>query len=638
MQYEFDYHQTLDELSAACDQLLKQNLGAFFNTQIRKSLSDKYLFLVAQHGLAVNGEDYAVKLRQQLSCSTCARFFNRMGSVVFMSATGAKSVYWNPDAVSDPVMKLVVADMKRFVESARIISLFNPKGSYSTYTEETNYGGQPYRHYYVDADLMVPRHPITGDVLRVPAAGTFNSRVEALVAFAMATPFSAVTIVEQWLAAGTIKHVGSSARTIVMIKGLLAAMAMLKTKSEYLDAPSDYHRETMLVNLIWRKALEDQNLLTLKTSLLGTTITKIVKLEIAGRTDSGIEAIIAFWKTNSSAIHYQRTTAVASDGKLTIALNYLEENDYIRSMEQVEAAEADIPAVWESRGAYTAIDAALPSVGGFAQYAQGQLANNKSATGMYKVPGTTDAGYFFNEILQHVESMAILIPTATRMMPSFFNKQANPDSKPIFVWDTEESPCRLTMYRYQNPIELVRLADKSVKVVSGNYQINILAVTSSLAMGVCKEVAKTNGILFLLDGMRSPIQPGPTLFATTLKGELYEYRRPIEDYSKTTQIERCVGQQAIAFPLGAFDPNADHSHRIPSLPVQVKFTPEYAAIMGHSRATYQLDLNGYHVTPDWSKFPVITDRWAKPVEDEAEVAEEPAVPAAAENATQPVLQ
>lgn len=632
MQYEFDYHKTLDELGQAANTLLDKPLGAFFNTQIRTSLGAKYIFLVAASGLEVNGEEYAVKLRQQLLCSTCARFFNRMGSVVYMTAAGAQSVYWNPDVVSDPVMKLVVAGMKRAVESSRIVSLFNPKGSYATYTEETNYGEKPYRHYYVNAEQMVPRHPLTSVRMRMPDAGQFNSRVEALVKFAMTTPYTAVTIMEQWLASGTINHVGDSAATIDMIKTLLASLAALENSLQWEALDNPYVQETAKVNLIWRKALENQNLLTLKNSLLGKTITSIVKLETAGRTDQGIRDIIAAWKTQSSALHYKRTTAEASTSEVTRALNYLEENDWLRSLEQVETAEADIPVLWESKAVYKDTDKVAESTGGFAQFASAKAAQGDLPKGIYRAPGVTDAGYFFNELLPNVESIAVLIPTETRLVPTFFNTQAHADAKPIFKWDTIEKPAKHTMYRYENPLTMGQLATPETPVKSKLYEVNILSITSALTIGIA-EPDSPLGLLFMMDTMKCPIEPRPALFATSVKSELYDYRRPIEDYSKTTKIPRCTGQQAIGFPIGPVDPRANNSGRIATLAFAVKFTPEYAVIMGHPRAIYMIDLNGYHVKPDLSKFPRITDRWVK---SDGVVEAAPEVESAATPMPQPV--
>lgn len=632
MQYEYDYHQTLNELGEASHTLLSKPLGAFFNTQIRKQLAQKYLFLVASYALKANGEEFAAKLRQQLNCSTCARFFNRMGAVVYMTSEGAKSVYWNPDVVSDPVMKQVVADMKRFVEGSRIMSLFNQNGAYSGYTEMTNNGDKPFRHYYVDATLMTPRHPLTSVALRIPDASTFNSRVEALVRFAMTTPYSAVTIMEQWLASGTINHVGDSKVTIVLTKQLLAALATLKASTAYSNLDNAYSQESALVNLIWRKALEDQNLLTLKNSLLGVTISKIVALETAGRTDQGIKDIIAAWKVQSDGLHHRRPVAAASSNDVARAQNYLEENDYIRSLEQVETAEDMIPVLWESAGAFTEQDEVKAAEGGFANFASAKIAGGNTPKGIHRVPGATDAGYFFNEILPHIESMAVAIPVETRLAPTFINTMAQLDAKPIFVYDTPDKRVPHVMYRYDSLFNMEHLATPAVEKKGNLYIVNILSVTTGHTVGMSEADAPI-GILFMLEGLKCPVAPGPVLFSSGVKGDLYDYRRTLEEFMKTTKIPRCTGHQAVAFPIGPVDPRANNNGRVSTLAFTVKFKSEYAVLMGHTRALYTIDLGGHHVTPDLSKFPVITDRWVKP----AEVTEEPAMEDTA-SAAAPIAQ
>lgn len=609
MQYEFDYHQTLDELGQASQELLTRPLGAFFNTQIRKTLAQKYLFLVASHALKVNGEDYAVELRRQLNCSMCARFFNRMGAVVYMTGEGAQSVYWNPDVVSDPVMKLVVADMKRFVEESRIQSLFNPNGSYASYTEMTNNGEKPYRHYFVDATQMAPRRPLNNKPIKLPDASTFNSRVEALVRFAMATPYSAVTIMEQWLASGTINHVGDSKNTIAMAKTLMGMLALLKASPAYGAMSNPYAQESALINMIWRKALEDQNLLTLKNSLLGVTITKIVALEKSGRTELGIKAIIEAWKVQSDGLHHRRSVAPASENDVTRALAFLEENDYMRSLEQVETAEDMIPVVWESAGKYTMKDEVKPVEGGFANFASAKIAGT-TPEALHRVMGVTDVGYFFNEILPHIESLAVAIPVDTRMTPTLMNTMAQLDAKPIFTWDKPGDRVPHILYRYDNLFTMEHLATPSVEKENGLYMVNILSVTTGHTMGVSEQDAPV-GVMFLLDGLKAPVPPGPVLFSSAVKGDLYDYRRSLEEYSKTTKIPRCVGQQAVAFPMGPVDARAAKTNRVATLAFFVKYTPEHAVLMGHSRAMYTIDLGGYHVAPDLSKLPRIADRWVK---------------------------
>lgn len=631
MQYEYDYHQTLDELGQASSELLKKPHGAFFNTQIRKTLMQKYLFLVASHSIAVHGDAYAAALRQQLNCTMCSRFFSRMGAVVYMTSAGAQSVYWNPEVVSDPVMKLVVADMKRLVEGSRIQSLFNRDGSYASYTELTNNGEKPFRHYYVDATVMIPAHPLTGNVLRMPDANTFNSRVEALVSFVMTTPYSAVTIMEQWLASGTIHHVGDTKNTIVMIKGLLAILGTIKASPEYAALENAYAQESALVNMIWRKALEDQNLLTLKNSLLGVTITKIVNLEKAGRTDKGIQAIIAAWKVQSDGLHHRRPTAPASTGAVDRALEFLETNGYMESLEQVETSEDMIPVMWETKGKFSLLDELPTSTGGFAKFASEKKAGADD-NAIHKVVGKTDAGYFFNEVMPHVENMAMMIPVETRWCPTFINTMANPDAKDIFAWDTPENHCPHLMFRYEDPFPMSAMVTPSVaKAKSGDlHSIDILSVTSAYTIGMNPDPSNT-GLLFMLGGMRAPFAPRASLFASSVKGELYEHRKALEEYSAKSSLPRTEKEQAVGFPIGPVDPRQATNNRIQTVGVVVKFTPEFAAIMGHKRAIYMIDIAGYHITPDISKYPRIVDRYAV-------VKAEPEVEAPAEVQTAPVAQ
>lgn len=623
MEYVYDYHQTLDELKAASEELLAKPHGVFFNTQVRKTLMAKYLFLISSHSLTLHGEDYAVAMRKQLNCSHCARFFSRMASVVYLTAEGAHSVYWNPEVVSDPVMKLVVADMKRFVEEARVQTIFNREGSYAHYTEHTNHGGKEFRHYYVNAALMKPVSPLTLNVIRMPDLGKFHGQVEALIRFAVQTPFSAVAVMDQWFQSGVIKHVGDSENTLPLAKGFLASIATLKASPYYETLGNPYARETAIVNMVWRYALADQNLLTLKNSLLGKTITKVVELEKTGAADTNIAAVQGFWKTQSSGLKYQRTTAPASGKQVGSTLLFLEENGYMDSLGQVETSEDMLPVVWSSKGKYREAIKEAPvtqtSFAAFAAEKTKQVAENASEP--FKVPGITDVGYFYNEVMPHVESMALLVPRQTRLRPCFFNTMANPQAKKIFTYDTDENPCPHIMFAYEDVFQMGQLTKKSVEELGDKFVLNVLSVTTPKTIGLDKNNS-TPCVVFLLDDVTAPGAGRPTLFATALKGELYDHRRALEDYSNTTMLPRCEGNQAIGFPIGAHDPHTDIRGRMTSLELRVKYTKEHAVLMGREFAIYNIGLTGYHVVPDYDKYPRL-DR--NPVVEADVPAEAPAV-------------
>lgn len=632
MEYAYDYHKTLDELQAASNELLSKPHGVFFNTQVRKTLAAKFLFLLSSHALEERGEEYAVLLRKQLNCSHCARFFARMGSVVFLDNLGSHSVYWDPEVVSDPVMKKVVSDMKRFVEEARVTSVFNMNASYSHYTEQTNNGGKQFRHFYVDSSLMVPHSPLTLKPLRMPDAGKLHAQVEALIRFAVNTPFAAVAIMEQWFQSGVLKHVGSSEVNLHLTKGFLATIATLKASPSYEVLGNPYARETAIVNMVWRYALADQNLLTLKNSLLGKTIAKVVELEKTGNQATNVAAIQGFWKTQSSGLKYQRTSAPASTKQIGGTLMFLEENGYMASLEQVETPEAALPAVWESKSKYTEVTkpADATTQASFADFAKvkAKAEGEDTPNGPLRVPGITDVGYFFNAVLPHVESMALIIPANTRMRPAFWNSMANPEAKKIFTWDTVESPCPHIMFSYEQVFSVTTMLTDTTERQGNNLIINIPSVTTPETIGLDKSNSGPS-IIFLLDDLVSPGAPRPTLFATCLVNELYDHRRALEDYSSATVIPRCEGQQAVGFPIGAFDPHAKNTGQMPTIELRVKYTREHAVLMGREFAIYSISLLGYTVQPDVSKYPRIVERYKKA---------EPEVEAPAETPAEVVLQ
>ena len=625
MEYVYDYHKTLDELQAASNELLSKPHGVFFNTQIRKTLAAKFLFLISSHALEVQGEEYAVQLRKQLNCSHCARFFARMGSVVFLDSMGSHSVYWNPDVVSDPVMKKVVADMKRFVEEARVSSVFNMNSSYAHYTEQTNNGGKEFRHFYVESSLMTPHSPLTLKKLNMPDPGKLHAQVEALIRFAVNTPFAAVAIMEQWFQSGVLKHVASSEENLHLTKGFLATIATLKASPSYEVLGNPYARETAIVNMVWRYALADQNLLTLKNSLLGKTIAKVVELEKAGNSKTNVEAVQGFWKTQSSGLKHRRTSTPASTKQIGGTLMFLEENGYMASLEQVETPEAALPVVWESKSKYTEVvkPADATTQASFADFAKvkAKVDGKDTPNGPLRVPGTTDVGYFFNEVMPHVESMALIIPVNTRMRPAFWNSMANPEAKKIFTWDTIENPCPHIMFSYESVFSVTTMVTDKTERQGNDLVINIPAVTTPETIGLDKSNSSPS-VIFLLDDLVAPGAPRPTLFASCLLNELYDHRRALEDYSAATAIPRCDGQQAVGFPIGAFDPHAQRNGQLATIELRVKYTREHAVLMGREFAIYAISLHGYLVQPEVSKFPRIVDRYVKV--DEEDLVEDPA--------------
>lgn len=593
--YDFDYHGVLDQLGRAAATVLAQPRGAFFTTQVSKQLFDRYLHLVATTALEQRGKEYATAVRQQLNCSHCRRFFSRVAGVVYLDNHGAHSVYWNPDVVTDPVMKVVVAELKKFVEASRVKNLFDPEGSYKHYTEETNYGDKFFRHFYINVDSLIGRNILDGTRLRRPDKSKFHGQVEALIKFAINTPYTAVLAMDQWFQARDIEHVGGSEANILRLKGLLSSIATIKNAESYRDMKSDYDRETRLVNLIWRYALSDTELLAVKNSILGKTIALLV--DDGDITPGRLEGIKKFWKEQTSGLNYMRTTAPASSNQVEKTLLFLQENDYMRSLEQKEAAEADIPVLWSSTLAYTERKPEPAAATSFAAFAAEKAKGAPVGNKMFKAAGITDPGFFFNEVLPHVVNAAMLLPRGIEFKPLLINQQADPTSKPLFKYDTPENPCRFVQFSYKDSLRLVNLIKPDHEMVDGRLLVNILSITTPSTIGV--DASKT--LMFMLDGLSVDIIPRPVLFATEVAGELYDHRRALEDYSGVGTIPRAETQQALGLCIGQSHPKAVRSN-MAGLEVRVTYTPEHAVLMGCPQGIYQLDVNGFIVEPETTKF------------------------------------
>jgi hypothetical protein len=606
MEYIVNYDKTLDELKAAAEELLTGplGLGHLYQIQDRKKLFPKYLHAIANIAATVLGDEKG-ELRQSLNCSQCHRFMSRVGGVVYMNGNKTVSVYWNPDVVTDPVMKQVVAELKKWVESSRVHNLFDPEGAYAHYTEHTH-NTQDRRHFFIAPEQLVPRSSVNGIKLSMPHKGTFFGRMHALIDFAQTITLPTLMTVDQWFQTKLLTPAGDSVTTMKALKNLLTSLATIKNQPDYLGLKT-FDKETTLVNLLWRYALTDSNLLTAKNSSLGELLTRLQAFNDGKRADDSIAKIQAAYKDQTSAIKYQRTVAPASVNQIEKTMIALEEGDWLRSMEQQEALEAELPAVWVSKAPYSEeapVQEAEEETSFAAFAAKAKTGEGKKSGGVLTATGLTDVGYFFNEIMPNAESIAIVLGQNNQMKPTFINRMKHLDAKPIFRWDSAEKPGKFILFGYEHPFQVPELVTKDVPTQNNQFFVNVLSITTPIVIGVEFSEKSKEPIMFNLGGFRAPIPSRPALFADAIKGELYDHRRAIEDYSKNTQLKVPTEQPAVAFMLGARSPHQS-AQSIPGLEVRVKFTPEYAAIIGAEFGVYKIDLKGYIVEPEISKFEVL---------------------------------
>lgn len=594
------YHATLDELRIAAEELLKPGIGVLFVTQARKKLNQHYLKSLRAAATYWDVEDVEAYV-QEYTCSTCSKFMARVGHLVMGELTSIKSLYWNPDVVTDPIMKMVVMEMKRFVEESRIVNVYNPAGPYAEYNENTNLGGKPYRHFYMPQELLTHRVAVLNSPIRLEEFSKQFDRVNALIRIVGEVKLQTVMYVDGLFKARDIEYVSTAAETLKFFEELLAGVAIAKSLVEGNPGSNPYSVETAVVNTVWKYAMRHTGLLTLRGSILGKLLLKAEELLETGAREHHKAAMIAFWKESTNGLNYRRTTAPASESQIAKTARFIEEGGWAASLKQVEAAEIELPAIWEAKKVWAFEEEHAPTENDFAAFA----AKKGVETPGQKYPTPIDFGHFFNEVLPYVESMGFLA-TGLTFKPILFNRQADMESKPIFKWDTEEKRAPFIPWRYEQNFNIGQLNPAGTVVKDREVVIPVLSITTSDAVGYAPR--NDEALVFLqFGGISMPMAPRPTLFAEALKGELYEHRRAFEDFSKSTQIPRATTQQSISMAFGQRHPKMVGSVEVI---VYVRVNDEGVVRFGHRDLRYRFDANGWQVAPDFDKYPVITDRLA----------------------------
>ncbi|MNO12946.1 hypothetical protein D3C76_25660 [compost metagenome] len=597
-----NYHEALHQLTVAAEELLRDGAGVIFTTQCRKKLAARYMSVIISAAEEFF-PDQVAEIRQHYRCSHCFRFMERAGHLVVAdkhNEFGVRSVFWNPEAVSDPFFKKVVAEMKQFVEAARIQGAFNEEGPYRNYVGTTSLGGKSFDHFYIPQGSLTHRVPVLNKPISLGKLNQQLDRMTALQRLIKEVSLETVMYVDSLFQAKTIEHVGEGAKSLEDLKGLLGTVGVAKSLPAYTSSDSEYVKETLIVNKVWMAAMTSFNLLALRGSLLGKLLIFTHKALLEGARETQLAGIIKFWKTQTDGLHYMRTTREASESQVQRTARFLEEGGWMESLRQVEAAEIEIPVVWAAKAPWAFEEAHVPVADDFGTFAARKgVEMEKPANQVNPI----DLGYFFNEVLPYVDQMG-LVATGLYFMPIMINRMADLNAKPIFKYDSEEKRAPFAPWRYNEQFNISQLIKDPSVQKGGEVVIPVLSVTTSSTLGYTMR-SKEENIAFLFGGIGMKEAPRPALFAESLKSEFYEHRRALEDYCRETQIPRSTTQQAISMFFGPRHPQQTKSVGVI---VHVRLNEEGQARFGRRDARYRFDANGYTVAPNVEQYTVITDR------------------------------
>lgn len=595
------YHVTLDQLRTAATELLRPGVGVLFVTQSRKKLNQHYLKMLRIAALQHDVLDVAAYV-QEYTCTTCSKFMARVGHLVMGTDSGVKSIYWNPEVVTDPVMKTVVEGMKRFVEESRITNIFNTDGPYQHYIENTNLGGKPFRHFYIEQVVLSHRVPVLGTAIDTGRISAQMDRVNTLIRIIGEVDLNTVVFVDNLFKSRVIEYVASGKFMMEQFMQLLLNINVLKTLPEYSTSVNPYSQETMVVNSIWKAGMRSMGLLGLRSSMLGELLIRAQEILNAGSSENQVDRLAKFWAEKTSGLNYLRTTAEATESQVAKTARFLEEGDWMASLEQTEAAEIDIPVIWEAKRAWTFEEAHKPTDNGFAAFAEKKGITLTTPSAIVPV----DLGYFINEILPFADEIGF-VATGITFMPILINGMANREAKPIFSWDTEENRAPFIPWKYSEGYQLHQLRPQSHVLKDREAVLPVLSISTNKAIGYCARNDE-DMVFFQFGGISMPMAPRPALFAESMKSEFRDHRRALEDYSRVTEIPRAETQQSISMVFGPRHPRQD---RTVAVIIYVRMNDEGQARFGLRDMRYRFDANGWAVAPDFDKYPVITDRSIK---------------------------
>lgn len=595
-----NYHEVLDQLAESAKNLLQDGAGVLFVTNVRSKLNAAYIRAVRNAGISNGLDPEAVKeLVKYYSCSTCAKFMARVGHLVVEDQGEIRSVYWDPSAITDPIFKEVVHDLKQYVEGARIINIYNPNGPYLHYTEHTDLGGKPFRHFHIDQKLLTHRHSKLGLTIDLPDLSKQFDQFAAVIRFTKEVTLKSAMVAESMFEEKRIYHVGSSKKTLKDFIHLQTSLAAIRAGEKYQLSIGDYNKDTLLINEIWIALSKNLNMLSIRGSILGKLLQMIETCKETG--SKRLEEIQEFWKTQTDGLHYMRTSREASAIELSQTAKFLEENNWNDSLKQVEAAEEEIPVHWVAAKRWTFNTLVKEVQQDFSNFA---VRKNLPSDHPTSTAVEIDGGYFFNKVLPFVESLGLVL-TGSTFSPVLINRMASMDAKPIFRWDTEEKRSPFIPWRYNSPFYVGDLiVDKSV-MKDGKVVVPVVSVTSDSAIGYKGREEGNPIIFFQMAGLQVANNPHPALFAEALKSELYNHRRGLEDYARATEIPRCEGQQSLSLLLGPKNP---HNHNRHFVLFEVSYNAEGKARFGELNGLYKIDLGGYSVTPDVEQYPIIDRR------------------------------
>ena len=465
--------------------------------------------------------------RQHHTCNACRSFFNRYGNLVAITENGDTVPAMWPMHGGAGMYDDAVAALRRAVSSAKVTGVFLSSASV---------WGQPltgeWTHLAVSPSTLMFRHPLmnAGQAM-AEKREHFGTLSRALAEFPQAVVGQAVTFLDaEALYRG--EKVAGPARFLHQLQEAQAGVARK-------DRTGAKRR-----NLVWRAlAGAPAGFCTPRSSMVGTLLEDMA----AGLPFEDVKAKFA---AKMHPLQYQRPQAPASAGNIAQAEKIVASMGLEASLRRRFARLDEVETLWQPKPLPTAQEA---SGGVFGHLQANGSAEERIATQQEPVAITWEK--FTRNVLSGALDMHLF--TESRMDFGALVTAVDPDAPPLFQWDRDDARNPVSWYLYSGG------SSPSRWNLDRNAWVRVTGVAlKPNAWNGRQADHDGKGAILLLAGARDTENRELALFPETLRAELHQVRRTIEQFSKSRSIEEAEDASACGLIFGT--QNALHRLRVRS--------------------------------------------------------------------------
>lgn len=493
------YDAFLHELQRQFTENLQAGDNLLFTTD-GEGLFDAYLQAIPE------------RRRQYYTCSCCRTFVNRYGGLVTIDAEGNKvPVLWGNEAPGLHHEGSVA--MRRIVRRAQVTGVFLASEPVWGHAEA---GGFQHMHVKPAPALLYKRGLLSAGQAMAAKREDFRTVARALAEF---TPHH-------------IQQALNLLRTEALYRSekvLGVAEFLHKLHADREAAKGSEARD----NILWRAvAGAPAGFCHPRSSMIGTLLEDIA----AGMS---FDLVSRRFAEKMHPLQYQRPQAAPTAGNIARAEKMVAELGVESALRRRFARLDDIEAIWKPVPAQD-----TPSFAGVFGHLAPKGAEARARNLSAPVQDITWEK-FRRTVLPGARKIEFRVPSG-RINYCGLVTAADPDSKPILQWDTEESRNPVSWYVYNGGSSAEDWGLQAGSLVA----VTAVTLQPSMWAGEEKHQHQGKSVIFILEGARDRRDASLCLFPEILKSELREVRATIEAFSRTRTLQGAEEASANGVRIG----------------------------------------------------------------------------------------